>query len=457
MDSLHESVRTLLLRLLPDSLRELGEAAVSVVAELERVRLYDLNPAGTRDVLMKILLRIAQAATDTDCVYLCRVNVDGSLERLAEPRPFWRPGRAEVGVVPRVTPRGLGVSGVAVANGNGQPVLVRDVTDANHDPVLAARHQMLIAQCAPANERTFLQFIRSEVFIPLVVEGRTLAAVVAVRGEPFEPAQADVLRDRLVRWGATFIPLYSVAATVGDVGDHEDRLQNIVRAWPRVAAAESEESLYRQMATILTCDKGLSWHRAAIFRLQGPYPADATCVMAIGGPGDTEWSGVQRSLSDNFQSLEQYLEASGHERFGFNDTLFNSFRSGARPWVVSADVVRRCPWLTAVFASRLPMPSMAVLPLNSDHPFLAALRAEEWGDVFLGGVPDCPHSLVPLMLPTPAGAATGYGGPLGFVLVDRPYTHRVDLPTNLALTRLICDLFSGLLAARPVPSPAQAT
>jgi hypothetical protein len=189
-----------------------------------------------------------------------------------------------------------------------------------------------------------------------------------------------------------------------------------------------------------------------IFRFEQPYPADAVCVMAVGGNGDPTWSEVQGDLSRSLDTLEQYLDACRFPNYGWNDPLCNLAENKSVRWVIRQDVVAQNAWLKAIFDGADPVPAVAegVLPLPADNPWLRDIQAGGFADAFRECAADCPHWVVPLVLPVPADAA-GNGRPcqpLGFVLLDRPYPHHVDLPRQLPLTRLVCDLFAGLIAAR---------
>jgi hypothetical protein len=441
MDSLARTFHERILPLLAGAMSELGRGIEEVLAEIERVQVHGLSSAGTGEVLLRSLQRFSQTMTDADCSFIRRVNIDGSLERLPNVDPFWRPGQAEVGVVPWITQPGTGVGGWLFKQHNGQPVVIRDVHDMDENLSSVSAHRQSILRCADQEEAAFLNFIASEVCVPLVVEGQTVAMVVNVRGTHYPPAEAEAVLSRVNKWGPVLILMYAVAATLADVDDTEDRLKNIVRAWPLITTGASDKSFYSQMATVLTCDKGLSWHRAMIFRIRGRYPADATCVMALGSIGDVDWFKVQAFLSKRFRSLEEYLEACLTPDFGCNDALYKLISSGEQPWVVSPAALGKCGWLKSSLEGQRPVPTVAegVLPIWPDNPFMDELRATDPGGAFGDCASDRPLWVVPLVLPE---------RPLGFVLLDRPYVHRRDLPMHLPLTRLICDMFSGLLAVR---------
>jgi hypothetical protein len=193
-----------------------------------------------------------------------------------------------------------------------------------------------------------------------------------------------------------------------------------------------------------------------IFLFQDAYPCDARCVLAIGGTGESRWSEEQTSLQATFRSLDAYLKECEKAEYGKLDPLFQLIHNDTEGgWIIPKQVFVENELLHAIFSNSpdcMPFVSNGVIPLRADDPWLEKIKIGKFQAAFVECAARCDRGLVPLMwLMSPAKTPEQqlYQA-LGFVLVDRPYSHYVEVASQLPFTRLVCDLFAGLLAARSV-------
>jgi hypothetical protein len=429
--------------------QSLINSALYLVHELTKVRYDGLHPRESRSSLITTLARIVQESTLADCVFVRRVNSDGSLELMGE--PLWRNGRS-VGTPPRVKQQGEGISGWAVAHTDGKPLVVRDINDAGLDANLRQSHRLSLS-AHEDEEARFIGFIRAEVCVPLFIEGRAVAAIVAVRGQPYQEEEVVWIEKMLKYWGDILVPLYGLASVFAEFDEQQYRLRQLVKALPLIAPEPDDDLFLRKLATVLTCHQGVGWHRAMLFLFRGPYPADAECVMGVGSTGEMEWSENQTRLSSSVEDLEDYLSVCTHESYGADDFLYQMVRKEER-WVIPRQVFVEDGRLHRLFLgdrNELPPPD-GVVPLTPEDPWLRKIQVNEFAAAFQDCAANCDHWLVPLIWLVPTAgddADRSPGRVLGFVLLDRPYPHHIEPPHQLALTRLVCDLFAGLIATRP--------
>jgi hypothetical protein len=175
--------------------------------------------------------------------------------------------------------------------------------------------------------------------------------------------------------------------------------------------------------------------------------------MALGSTGEASWSERQNELSKNVGTLEEYLKRSEAKNYGDHDFLYQAVQKKEKPgWIIPRQVFQENDFIDAMFAGSQDAPTVqdGVLPIAPNDPWLAKIQTGEFTLAFQDCAAHCTHYLVPLISVSASPDVAGHlqSRPLGFVLLDRPYPHHVELPSQLPFTRLVCDLFAGLLASR---------
>jgi hypothetical protein len=180
--------------------------------------------------------------------------------------------------------------------------------------------------------------------------------------------------------------------------------------------------------------------------------------MAVGGTGEPSWLEEQRKVSKAFGSLEDYLAACSNNLFGDHDMLYQTVKKEGHPWLIAQDAF---PFVWPAELGKIVTTDGSNTSANVTHgivlvgdknakDWLLKIAGDDFRGFFLENANDCNHWLVPLVWPTPDASSTGglRYETFGFVLVDNPYLEKPEVGNALAFTRLVCNLFAGLLAVR---------
>lgn len=145
------------------------------------------------------------------------------------------------------------------------------------------------------------EWLGSEAFVPLAVEGGIPAAIICLGHR--SPSHFDNTRIQALRetWG-----LFQALYRLGDLS--EDRaiksllLQNVAAVVPLFTEATSLQSFQRAIVTLLTCGHGFKFDRAILFWMEnGELPA--RCEMAVGGVLGAGWSDRRLEIGNHFNEL----------------------------------------------------------------------------------------------------------------------------------------------------------
>jgi hypothetical protein len=224
----------------------------------------------------------------------------------------------------------------------------------------------------------------------------------------------------------------------------ESLITALNRATPLAVSAVTDRDFLRKFIAILTCRLGLEWHRAGVFILEGPRPADAVCVMAIGGDESDHFQQVRTAVSAEIPSLESYLKFA--EIQNVDDSLYVLSQSNDTPRIVWANLLRHdllASLFTAETVRALAFPGeYGSVRLSADDPWLDCCpglrKAFSAGSARL-----CEHFLFPLLDIRDSTCQA-----FGFVILDSPYNDDIRKSYTLCLTRNVCDLFSPHMVAR---------
>ncbi len=402
-----------------------------------------------RNQLHRFMTLIIQRITDADCVFVRRLNTDGSVELAGQ--PVWH--RETHGFPPHVKPKGEGISGCVFNMPDPRPVVVRDIWGQDVSEEYRAAHQKGLSNYqAGTPECEFAHFIRAETCVPFSVKGKILGGIVAARGTPYEPEHATRIERVLRTWHEVITALYYVGLKLQMHDELETCMKTIVHAIPSITATPSDDVFLQKVLTVLTSHCALGWHRAMIFLFEHAYPSAARCLMAVGGTCEPSWSEVQATLAADCTSLDEHLLLAEEPDYGHDDPLFHLVRK--EPFVIAEDFLLRHDLLNELFSASAQtnlryLIEDGVVPLAPEDPWLAAIPRA--GEFFPEAARRCHHYLVPLLCAegpdAHRGAENRYHA-IGFVLADSPYTHWVEHNNHTALTRLVCDLFAPYIGAR---------
>jgi hypothetical protein len=196
-----------------------------------------------------------------------------------------------------------------------------------------------------------------------------------------------------------------------------------------------------------------------IFLFEHAYPSAARCVIAVGGTCEPSWSEVQATLAAECNSLDQHLLLAEEADYGENDPLLRLARSGAI--VIPQEYFLQHDLLNELFSANARtnlryLIEDGVVPFATDDPWIGSIATIR--ELFPERSYASQHFLVPFICAETrerGGTAEKQYKPLGFVLVDSPYTHWVEHTNHTALTRLVCDLFAPYIEARSLVSLRQ--
>ena len=407
-----------------------------------------------RDRINAFVVKLVHAITKVECVFVRKTNTDGSAMLADRTNQVqWFPDQLRSGKMPPLFKLADGgVSTYFLNRGELRPQGIPDVFAAS--PEVRSAHARTLALAAQEDYSThenvrqqvqeFVKYIRAEYYIPLVANQKVFALIIAISGIPHDPKDVEQNVQALQDWQELLSFLYFVALEL----EHETKLHGFVAAASKVAfkvgSSLTDGEFLRKMATVLTCHKGLEWHRALIFTFDGPFPSDATCVMAVGGIGDPKWSVKHAALSLVFESLDDYLAAAEDRDFGCDDPLYQlSQRQLLR---ITCDQFAGKPGLNFLFSASTvdkigDLEDGGVVWLRKGDIWLQQLTTVE--AAFPKAAQACDHCLIPLI-----NIRSSLCEPIGFVILDNPYAHCVEEQYTPGLARLICDVFANHLASR---------
>jgi len=404
-----------------------------------------------RAQLIEMMTQIVRDITKADCVFVRRLNTDGSSELVGKPAWFANEG---VGCPPRVKSAGQGVSGCVLQNQITEPVVIWNIHAAEVPEMYRNAHQATLARWSDRNqpEYAFTRFFHAEICIPLVIGGKIIGAIVGL-GQPYDKDRAEQLQQVLKSWQELLAFLYFNALALERQERQQAALRSIHANLPLIARAASNDEFLRKMLTTLTCDSGLAWHRAMLFIFEQPYPADARCVMAVGGIGEAGWSDAQDRLAGMYHSLDDYLQYAEIGAFAHDDPLFQISQSADKPLVAPKDALVANKALHALLSGQQINVSNDLvdgvgLMLASDDAWLTSIS--NFSSVFTGLTSGCPHFLIPLLWPSHESHSNRQATAIGFLILDNPYTQSVDQCNNLVHTGLVCNLFASLMLNRQI-------
>jgi hypothetical protein len=425
--------------------QELMQALVAMIKELVLdEEALDVATARevVRDRVVELMSRIVQDMTGADCVLVRRLHTDGRAELIG--RPFFH--GQEIGRPPRMKTLRVGVSSrLLFARPDCRPIVVADLDDIGADAELRAAHRANLDSWAiDSPEHRFIASIRGEICIPLVVKGRALAGVVAVRWRPYEPGRAREIEHVLGYWQKILTYFYCYALPIEEHNRTHARISEVTRSLPRVVAAMSDTESLGKVATLLTSDQGLGWHRAFLYLFRDGYPSDAVCPVALGGLGDPSWAEKQAELTTKYSKLDEYLALVEGTAFGRSDPLCLLAREEPEALTIPVDHLLRHEGLVHAFSGD-PEPGEkfprgdALVTLAPRDPWLVGLPA--LARAFDDAAAECEHYVLPLIRHRSFE-------PLGFLIVDNPYARAVESCPDLTLTQLVVQLVAVLLAGR---------
>jgi hypothetical protein len=211
---------------------------------------------------------------------------------------------------------------------------------------------------------------------------------------------------------------------------------------PKIMDAPTDSERLLKIATVLTCQPGLGWHRAMLFSFHGQFPAMASCVMALGDDGSEDRGKVHDRLATELVSIEDYLDRSEAYQFA-DDRLFLISQASGAELMIPPEEMRRLPDLFDLCENPTPASIRKVanrrggFDTDAGSGFLATLPW--YGRAFAGAAYRCDRFIVPFVDSVARRV-------LGFALLDNPYTCRTEHLPDKVLTRNLCDLFTPHLA-----------
>ncbi|MGP0067785.1 MAG: ATP-binding protein, partial [Isosphaeraceae bacterium] len=295
-------------------------------------------------------------------------------------------------------------------------------------------------------EVRYLNWIQSEVGIPIVVRNKVRGVIVGMSGQADAfPPDCDTVQRRF----------RSVAQLWFQLGElHDARtwaiatLGNCLKAWS-LLQGEDDHKLYAGLAAILTAGCGLRWHRALIFRNVEVSGSGAELVYAIGGMGEKEHGRLQGYIESTERDLLALVRKriddprphgpdadSGEDRV---DSLYGTYleSSGPRPRISRSDEPRLFETLQRRARGRESMPYLKlekgdnlIRSLNERYPALFAARTTYFFPLYSNK------------------SETEHRGSLGFIAIDNAYRPNPLEDTILALTAAIVELARDEVAAR---------
>lgn len=438
-----------------------GDAAGRLLDLLEASPLARLALVGYRDTLLELfreyrlrdplpherqasqlrlrlthwVLRLVREFTEANWVFLRRLRTDGSVQLYGTPQPeHWHP---ENFYPPQVKGRGHGVSGKVLNRGHPGPEVIPDVTDRARNPFYDD-HMRTLSEFVPGSaEHEFVSRIRGEFCEPIWAGNNVLAGIVGVSWDPFDDAKAGRIRFLLETTQEFISDLYYAGLQLERREQRENRIREIATYCVGRSAVGADVFL-RHMLTILTCEAGLRWHRAMVFLFEDEYPSPARCVAALGGTGAGWWGRGHEGLKG--KTLAEYLAAAASPDYAAADPLYQlPARFPDLAVFPPADVVGLTPVGRLFAAGSGGGPVEGFVQVEPTDPWLTR---RPWAPfAFAGGARTSPHYLFPICRPASRR-------PLGFVLLDNPYPHPVEIRPDIDGTVVQVERFAGEILER---------
>lgn len=383
---------------------------------------------------------LVKALIDADCVFIRRLQTDGSVKLYGEIR--W--GVNEIGRPPIEKERNEGVSSRILNKNTIEPEVIVNVNNPD-DPNnhYYEDHRATLANRADDSDVIeFVQNIGGEVCVPLTIRNSVFAGIVGIRWKDRAPWRQKEVLAVLKQWQPVFENLYHAGLRLEQRELLHNRIIEFANHSSLDATPISNERFFRKVVTHLTCDAGLRWHRAFLFLFDGPYPAPARCLIAIGHLGNKRGA-VCHQVSAGW-SFQEFLQATEKPEFAIDDPLYRL--SQLRPFriVIPEDLIQEHRDLHTLFthapeAGNAPNKRQGLLILNENDNLLLQMR---WSHLaFSGSARHLRRFICPLFRPTTKR-------PIGFILLDNPYPTPREMRNLLPGTRLICDMFAAELADR---------
>jgi hypothetical protein len=309
--------------------------------------------------------------------------------------------------------------------------------------MLAVKHQL------SDEEVRYLNWIRSEIGVPIVVRNKVREVLVGLSSRPhLFPADRNIVLRRFT----------SVAHLWFQLGElHDARttaikiLGDSLKAWSLIQDVD-DQSLYAGLAAILTAGCGLGWHRAMIFRNLDDSMTAAELVYAVGGMGEDSHGRHQMKI----ESAERDLEALVRKRIddprprGFDpeinqcrgDSLYETY---VERYVEDPEHRPRASY--AEGGSRLREILEPQARGKGRPPFLKLHRDDELIQSANARYPGLFAARMTYFFPLYSVDAE-HPGPLGFIALDNVYRPNPLEETHLSLTMAIVELVRDTVAAR---------
>ena len=298
-------------------------------------------------------------------------------------------------------------------------------------------------------ERRYLNWIKSEIGIPIVVRNKVRGVLVGLSGRPnaFPPDRDIVLR--------RFTNVAQLWFQLGELHDARtsaiNLLGNALKAWSLLQDVD-DQKLYAGLAAILTAGCGLGWHRALIFRNLDHLMTAAELVYAVGGMGEPFHGEAQSEIEQNEPDLEALVRKRIDDPIphGFDrklkqdrvDSLYETYVAKYvddprhKPRISYADGGPRFREIFELQARgkgrvqflKLGHDDEPIRSVDAHHPRLFAARTTYFFPLYSN---EAEHP-----------------GPLGFIALDNAYRPNPLEDTVLALTKAIVQLFRDTVAAR---------
>ena len=322
------------------------------------------------------------------------------------------------------------------------PDVVKHYAHNHHDQVVrlspAARDKL------SAEENRYLEWIQSEIGIPIVVRNKVRGVIVGISGRPdiFPPDCHTALRR-----------FRSVAQLWFQFGELHDALTSAIsttlgdclKAWS-LLQGEDEPKVHAGLAAILTAGCGLGWHRALIFRNIEATGTGAELVHAVGGLGEKEHRKIQEYVEKTEGDLvalvrKRIEDTRPHGPDGDGDrvdSLYRRYLEGAepRPRIFYAEDAR----LGTLQHQAQRQERAPFLELDRGDTLIQSLN-QRYPDLFPAGT----TYLFPLYSNM---SEAEHQGPLGFIAIDNAYRPNPHEEMALALTAAIVELARDEVAAR---------
>lgn len=376
------------------------------------------------------LTEILRELVNADVAF-CRVPRRGHEFELLVGSDAWNSDIIRVGTVPTIKDINHGPcteSETSGGNRDGQH---------NEDARLSQRYS--------SEEMRFLDWLKSEAWIPVRVGSSTRALFVFGKGQRdfFTVDKINELR----RYEDFVCAFFHLAELTEDRFRKGELLKEIVRVLPTLIQAPTMSGFWRGIVTLFTSAHGFGFDRAFLFWLDGRQ-CPAECKVAVGGLGNPDngpnmnWRSVQAGTAMNFKELiDQVNFAISTETVFVNDPLYQS-NTDLAICLQESDA----DWIAKLIEGHS-QSNDDVEKLTASDPWIAKIRAQRPG-IFCS-----PHDEYFVFPIVPLGVKNGPGvGPMGFVIADLPYRESPHMPAvdfpDLHLAKFVLHLISALWQMR---------